>query len=413
LLFQNFDLQVRLCRDTFVKFDGTERVVLQNILSEQAIRIQPDILLILWDLVAWKTVGELVSPWPPEDQEKIVQHLGMLHEASIVETRDDAQQRAAQQDNATGSALAESGLAAHVGGNVHINLDNHHVMLRDTLRTLSYRHAIQRVVQPGDVVLDLGCGTGILGFFAAKAGASRVYGIERRPDILMLAQAMAAANGLEQMRFIEGASSQILESRLQPKPSVLISEILGNGILEENVLEFTLDARNRFLTENPRLVPWKIEVWLFGFSAPQRFDLTPEVAALSQIYDLDLSLYGQVLAQKATLRAERFQPTLQQAITDDVLGIALDLTTLKDSVFVTTVGLPILHDGALSGVCGYFKAWLDETTVLTNAPWAPPTHWTQLLYTLPKNLPVVAGQTIQCELRYDGQLRLAIQTPGS
>lgn len=48
------------------------------------------------------------------------------------------------------------------------------------VRTKSYMNAILRNahVFKGKTVLDVGCGTGILSLFAAKAGASHVYGID-------------------------------------------------------------------------------------------------------------------------------------------------------------------------------------------------------------------------------------------
>jgi len=49
-------------------------------------------------------------------------------------------------------------------------------MLKDEVRTTSYRNAIQQNAHlfRGKVVLDVGCGTGILCMFAAKAGAKKV-----------------------------------------------------------------------------------------------------------------------------------------------------------------------------------------------------------------------------------------------
>jgi protein arginine N-methyltransferase 1 len=52
-------------------------------------------------------------------------------------------------------------------------------MLKDEVRTKSYRAAIlqNKHLFGGKIVLDVGCGTGILSMFAAKAGAKHVYGV--------------------------------------------------------------------------------------------------------------------------------------------------------------------------------------------------------------------------------------------
>jgi len=48
----------------------------------------------------------------------------------------------------------------------------------------------------GKVVLDVGCGTGILSMFAAKAGAARVIGIECS-NIAQHAETIVKANNLD------------------------------------------------------------------------------------------------------------------------------------------------------------------------------------------------------------------------
>lgn len=53
-------------------------------------------------------------------------------------------------------------------------------MLKDKTRTRAYQRAIEESPDQfkDKIVLDIGCGTGILSIFAARAGAKHVYAIE-------------------------------------------------------------------------------------------------------------------------------------------------------------------------------------------------------------------------------------------
>ena len=74
----------------------------------------------------------------------------------------------------------------------------HEEMLKDEVRTLTYRNSMydNKHLFKDKVVLDVGCGTGILCMFAKKAGAKHVYGIDMS-SIIDHAKEIIKQNGLE------------------------------------------------------------------------------------------------------------------------------------------------------------------------------------------------------------------------
>jgi len=214
---------------------------------------------------------------------------------------------------------------------------------------------------------------------------------------------LAEENRLDQtITFIEGLSSEVQASRIDPKPDVLIAEILGSAILEENILEYTIDARERFLAEGGKLIPYKLDIYLFGFNNGFTQNRWEEIEEYQDLYGFDFSLLGKVLCNKATLRTERYNQHLFKAITASVCVKSLDFYTIQEPIFSEPFELTAQEDGNITSLCGYFKAHLDDENILTNSPWAPATHWMNLIYTLPGSVPVKKGDTLKGRIVYDG-----------
>ena len=70
-------------------------------------------------------------------------------------------------------------------------------MLKDTIRTDAYRDFIydHKHLFQNKVVLDVGCGTGILSMFCARAGARKVIAVDNS-DIIDKARENIYENGL-------------------------------------------------------------------------------------------------------------------------------------------------------------------------------------------------------------------------
>mmetsp|Transcript_14000 Transcript_14000/g.2252 ORF Transcript_14000/g.2252 Transcript_14000/m.2252 type:complete len:131 (+) Transcript_14000:58-450(+) len=87
----------------------------------------------------------------------------------------------------------------------------HEEMIKDKARTETYKNAILRnsYLFEGKTVLDIGCGTGILCFFAARAGASHVYGIDMA-DIIDYSQQVVIDNNMEdKITLIKGKVEEV------------------------------------------------------------------------------------------------------------------------------------------------------------------------------------------------------------
>jgi predicted RNA methylase len=131
------------------------------------------------------------------------------------------------------------------------DLDIHLVMLQDRIRTEGYKRAIEAVVKPGDRVLDFGCGTGILSFFAARAGASVVYAVDRSP-MIRTAQELARLNGIPNIRFFKGEGGAV---ELPSRVDVIVSEFMGHFVFHEQMLPPLLGLRDRWLSDSGAIIP--------------------------------------------------------------------------------------------------------------------------------------------------------------
>jgi methylase of polypeptide subunit release factors len=80
--------------------------------------------------------------------------------------------------------------------------------------------------KPGSVVIDVGCGSGILSIIAAKLGASRVYGVDAADETVDVASANAAAHGVgDRIMFAQGDMFDPLGSGIEA--DVVIGDVSG------------------------------------------------------------------------------------------------------------------------------------------------------------------------------------------
>lgn len=131
------------------------------------------------------------------------------------------------------------------------HLQIHEDMLKDAARTGAYRAAIMQNAPSikGKVVLDVGCGTGILSLFCAQAGARKVYGVEAS-NLADQAQKIVDQNSAGGVITI--IHGKLEEIELPEKVDVIVSEWMGYFLVFESMLDSVIYARDKWLNPGVR-----------------------------------------------------------------------------------------------------------------------------------------------------------------
>ncbi|KAI1869036.1 uncharacterized protein JN550_006023 [Neoarthrinium moseri] len=140
--------------------------------------------------------------------------------------------------------------------------DIHETMLKDTVRTEGYRDFIynNKHLFAGKTVLDIGCGTGILSMFCAKAGAARVISVDAS-DIIDKARENVIHAGLAStVTLIKGKMEEV--TLPVDAVDIIVSEWMGYCLLYEAMLPSVLYARDRYLKPDGLLIPGACNMWI-------------------------------------------------------------------------------------------------------------------------------------------------------
>ncbi len=240
-------------------------------------------------------------------------------------------------------------------------LEEHAGYLSDRIKLERFQAAISKVVQIGDRVIDLGCGSGILGLLALRAGASKVLFVEEGEVIEIARRTIADAGYSDQSEFHRVNSYELT---IAEPVDVIVCDHVGYFGFDYGLLGLLADAKNRFLKSGGILIPTALEpqlsliesaecrkgiaLWRDG-TVPADFQWMDEFAANTK-HAKDLGS-DNLLASVATLGR-------------------LDLGEDADPFLTWKADFKCQRDGELDGVAGSFSCQLHDDTYITNSPGA-------------------------------------------
>ena len=273
-------------------------------------------------------------------------------------------------------------------------------MIDDAARFGAYVKAIAEVVRPGDTVVDLGTGTGVMALLACRAGAKRVYAIEMS-DAIELARELASANGFADRIVFLHADSRKVE--LPERVRVLISDLRGTLPLFSSALASLDDARQRFLEPGGVLIPQRDTLLASLVEAPGAYaDLTaPWEHAVKGV---DLTVARELAVNTMTI----LNATPAQIVAGPEPWAELNYRENSSKSIRGAVCFRALRPATVHGIGLWFDAFLREELSFSSGPVglsAPPKPFSevygQTLLPWVRPVELAAGQEVNVALRAD------------
>lgn len=274
-----------------------------------------------------------------------------------------------------------------------MRIEYHRTLIADRVRIDAFHEALSRVVEKGrTTVADIGTGTGLLAFLAAKLGAKKVWAYEAA-EIGAVAERLKSLNRMRAVDLIPGRSTEIIEPE---RADVVVTETLGNFALEEFLVETMNDARARHLKPGGVLIPGRVEQFACPVTGSRIRD---ELCAWDRIgYGLDFAPAREMSLNNVYIRTLR---------ADELLGGGraaqrwdrVDFRERNRLARRGTMRWPVGKPASVHGLAVWWTAELVPGVSLTTSPLGAATHWEQLFFPALAPIELGAGETLVAEVR--------------
>ncbi|KAM0826694.1 hypothetical protein ACQ4PT_068705 [Festuca glaucescens] len=271
------------------------------------------------------------------------------------------------------------------------------------------------------VVMDVGCGTGILSVFCARAGAKRVYAVDASEIATQASEIVKANNLADKIVVIHG---RVEDVEVEEKVDVIISEWMGYMLLYESMLPSVLFARDKWLKPGGLILPSHATLFMAPITNSDRYE--GSVDFWCDVYGINMS----ALVPLAKFFASE-EPSIELIGGENVISWPfvvkhIDCYTFTVEEFKSVATTYKVSSMMLAPIHG-FGLWFevefngpaessqnlsseskpvdiirkkrsrgsDNTVVLSTAPEDEPTHWHQTIFYFSDPIEVTQDQIIE------------------
>jgi type I protein arginine methyltransferase len=263
-------------------------------------------------------------------------------------------------------------------------------MLADAPRMEAYAAALRHTVKPDSVVMDLGCGPGVLALLACKLGARRVYAVEPE-NAIALAREAAAANGCsDRIEFFENLSTEI---NIPEPATIIVSDLRGVLPWFQQHIPSIIDARKRLLARGGILIPHRDILWAAVVEAPEQYE---ELVGpwRNNKFELDLSAGARLLTN--TWRKTHIKP--EQFLAPPICWTTIDYYEVDSPDIRAGISWRAARTGTAHGFAIWFDSQLVDDIGFSNHPAEPQMIYGVGLFPLPRPVEIVEGERIELRL---------------
>ncbi len=274
-----------------------------------------------------------------------------------------------------------------------MSVEYYHSLLADNARIGAFRDAIDAAVRPGETVLEIGTGLGTYAFFAARAGAGRVWAVDSQP-IVHVAEAIATQNDLDAR--IEWVRGTVPEVTLPERVDLLVFEDFSTRLLDPGSFRMLRAAYKRHLKPDGRVLPEGAELFVAPVDGEALWPyLYPLRRDQRRAFGIDWGpslTYVENTPRQVGLEPEHFaaDPTLLTRVGLHPLPSPAELGGRASWTM----------DGAqtVRALAFWFELELVPGVRVSNRPGPDCGPWGQVLLPLPEPLTVGAGEVLEVEI---------------